>query len=192
MKKLLWLFLFLFCVALCAQAEENIYPWNLNMFVGGASLCDEFGCFGPTGLSVGASFGRPMGDRWSFELEGAYARTNEILSQRFDISTQTFYTPELTRGRVWGGGTFLAKMANFGSGDFHIAIGFVAGYEQKKEKTPLGILITDRGLRGGISGGAGMNYWFSESWAIRPELRYYAVADELSGLRYTVGIVKKF
>lgn len=193
MKKLLWLVVFLFPVLL--HAEDSVYPWHLNMFGGLASLCDSAGCFAATGPVFGASFGRAMGDRWSFELEGAYAFTNETLPQRFDELTQQVYTPELDRTRIWGGGTFLAKVKNFNSGDFHIALGFVGGYERTEEKTPPGIFhapTIDNGIKGGVSFGAGMNYWFSENWALRPEGRFYAVSDNLSGLRYTLGIVRKF
>jgi opacity protein-like surface antigen len=194
MKKILLLLVFLFPVVLYAQSD-GVYPWQFQAFVGGASLCDQIGCFGPSGLSIGGSFGRAMGDRWSFELDGAYVGTTEILATRFDEVTGTYYTPELDRTRIWGGGTFLAKMKKFSKGDFHIAIGFVGGYERKSEVTPPGIFhfpSIDNGIKGGLSAGAGMHYWFSENWAFRPEVRFYAVVGNLSGLRYTGGIVRKF
>lgn len=194
MKKLLWLLVFLFPVALYAQSDDA-YPWQLHMYGGGASLCDDLGCFGPTGLSFGASFGKAMGDRWSFELEGTWARSTETEAQRFDIVTETYFTPELVRSRIWAGGTFLGKMKKFEKGDFFIALGFVTGFERQNENVPAGIIplpTKNIGIKGGVSAGAGLNYWFSENWAIRPEARFYAVAGHLSGLRYTGGIVRKF
>ena len=165
------------------------------MYGGGASLCDKAGCFGLSGYAFGASFGRAMGDRWSFELEGTFARSTELEQTRYDLTTDTYYTPELVRSRIWAGGTFLGKLKTFSKGDIHIAIGFVTGFERRNETVPLGILplpTENIGIKGGVSAGAGMNYWFSDNWAIRPAVRFYAVAGSLSGLSYTGGIVKKF
>ena len=196
MKKFLWLVVFLFPITLHAQTEGK-YPWHLQVFVGGATICDDVvGCFGQSGLTVGGSFGRAMGDRWSFELEGAYVGTTENEPTQFDEVTGIYYTPQLDRTRVWTGGTFLAKMATFGKkNDLHIAFGFVLGYERQTEVAPAGIFVfppKDIGLKGGVSVGAGFNWWFAEHWAIRPEGRFYLVADSLSGVRYTAGIVREF
>lgn len=183
------------------SAEEGVYSWNLTVSVGGASLCAKQGCFGPGGLAVGAAFGRNMTDRWSFELDGAYVRTNEALAPRVDIATGVLFYPELDRTRIWGGGTFSCKLYDITStSHLFISLGLVGGYEQQVEKTPLGIFhapTRDIGVKGGVSGGVGINYWFSENWGVRPEMRFYAVVgavDEgsLSGLRYSAGIVKKF
>jgi len=194
MKKYLWLLLFLIPVSVSAQ--EAVYPWQLSAFGGGASLCDESGCFGPSGYVFGASFGRHFTDRWSFELDGAYARSTETLAPRFDTVTGTLFFPELQRSRVWGGGTFLASIGHFGSSsDFFIALGLVGAYEQQVEKTPEGIFhapTRNIGIKGGVCGGAGMNLWFSESWGVRPEIRFYGTASPLSGVRYTAGLIKKF
>ncbi len=194
MKKYLWLLLFLIPVS--GFAQEAVYPWQLSMFGGGAMLCDEAGCFGPSGYTFGASFGRHFTDRWSFELDGAYARTTETLAPRFDTLTGRLFVPELQRSRIWGGGTFLASIAHFGSSsDFFVALGIVGAYEQQVEKTPEGIFhapTKNIGIKGGVSGGAGMNLWFSKSWGVRPEIRFYGCASPLSGLRYTAGLIKKF
>lgn len=194
MKKLLLLLVFLFPVALFAQSNGD-YPWLFQAYGGGATLCIEGGCFGPTGMAFGASLGRAMGDRWSFELEGTFARTTELEPTRFDELTQTYYTAELVRSRIWAGGVFLGKLKTFSKGDIHIAIGFTTGFERRNENVPLGItpLPTENiGIKGGVSGGAGMNYWFSENWAIRPAFRFYAVSGNLSGMAYTAGIIRKF
>lgn len=194
MKKILLLLVFLFPVALFAQSDQA-FPWQLQAFGGAASLCDEIGCFGATGYSFGASFGRAMGDRWSFELEGAYSKATETEPERLDLATDTFYTPELSRSRIWAGGTFFGKMKTFEKGDFFIALGFVAGFERQNENVPIGITplpTVNIGLKGGVSAGAGINYWFSENWGIRPEGRFYAVAGHLSGLRYSGGIIRRF
>jgi len=195
MKKALLVVLFLFPVVAHAQ-EEGIYPWILTMFGGGAAFCDEAGCFGPTGFAAGASFGRAMGDTWSFELEGTYARTNEQLPPRVDLLTNQIFTPELERTRVWGGGTFLAKISRFGErNNLFVSLSLVGGYEQQKEKAPEGIFvqpIRDIGIKGGAAGGAGVNFWFSDNWGLRPEVRFYLIAGDLSGLRYTAGLMKQF
>lgn len=194
MKKVLWLLMFLFPVVLYAQSEDT-YPWHLQIFGGGATLCDDLGCFGPSGLTIGGSFGRAMGDRWSFELEGGTALTSQNEPVRFDEITGTYYTAVLNRTRSWGGGVFLGKLKRFKKGDFHIAIGFVGAVEHTSETTPPEILpapSVNNGVKGGVSGGAGLNFWFSENWAIRPEVRFYAIAGSLSFLRYTGGIVRKF
>lgn len=194
MKKLFFLIVLFLPVLL--QAQETKYPWVLTGFGGGASLCDEAGCFGPTGPAFGGSFGRNMTDTWAFELEGAVALTNEELAPRFDEVTGVFFTPELDRTRVWGGANFLAKVGNIGaSSNFFISLGLFTGYEQQKEVTPEGIFhapTRDIGLKGGGAGGAGANFWFNEHWGLRPEARMYFIVGDLSGLRYTVGLMRKF
>ncbi|HSE41102.1 MAG TPA: hypothetical protein VLH08_10100 [Acidobacteriota bacterium] len=196
MKKVLMLVLFLIPVVAHAQEDEGIYPWVLTMFGGGAAFCDEDGCFGPTGFAAGASFGRAMGNTWSFELEGTYARTTQDLPPRFDIPTGIFFTPELQRTRIWGGGTFMAKIARFGDrNNMFVSLSLIGGYEEQKEKAPEGVFVQptrDIGIKGGAAGGAGMNFWFSDTWGLRPEVRFYLVAGDLSGLRYTAGLMKQF
>lgn len=195
MKKLL--FLFIFILPVFVHAQDVQYPWVLTGFGGAATLCtEEAGCFGPSGLSLGGSFGRNMTDTWAFELEGAYAKTNELLDPRFDEVSGTLFTPELERTRIWGGGNFLAKVGDLGaSSNFFISIGLFAGYEQQVEITPPGIFhapTRDIGLKGGAAGGAGLNYWFNDNWGIRPEVRMYLIVGDLSGLRYTAGLMRKF
>lgn len=196
MKKALLVVLFLFPVVAHAQDETGKFPWILTMFGGGASFCDEQGCFGPSGYAFGASFGRAMGDTWSFELEGTYAKTSEDLPARVDLLTGTVFVPVLDRTRVWGGGTFLAKLARFGDrNNFFVAISLIGGYEQQKEKGPEGFFVAptkDIGIKGGVGGGGGINLWFSETWGLRPEARFYAIVGDLSGMRYTVGLMKQF
>ena len=195
MKKILLALALLFPLYAFAQKEQP-YPWILTGFGGGASLCDEAGCFGPSGPAFGASFGRAMGSRWSFELEGTVAFTTETGVPRVDLGTGIVFTPEIDRTRVWGGGHFLARVAGAEhSTHFFVSLGLVGAYEQQKEIVPEGIFATptrDIGIKGGVAGGAGMNLWFSDSWGIRPEVRYYLVAEPLSGVRYTAGIMKKF
>jgi len=196
MKKALLVVLFLFPVVAHAQDETGKFPWILTMFGGGASFCDEQGCFGPSGYAFGASFGRAMGDTWSFELEGTYAKTSEDLPARVDLLTGTVFVPVLDRTRVWGGGTFLAKLARFGDrNNFFVAISLIGAYEQQKEKGPEGFFVAptrDIGIKGGVGGGGGLNLWFSETWGLRPEARFYAIVGDLSGMRYTVGLMKQF
>ena len=118
------------------------YPWILTMFGGGAAFCDEAGCFGPNGYAFGASFGRAMGDTWSFELEGTYARSDETLPARIDPLFGIF-VPELQRTRIWGGGTFMAKFARFGDrNSMFIAISLIGGYEEQKELGPEGVFLS--------------------------------------------------
>jgi hypothetical protein len=187
--------IFLFLFPVIAAAQEG-YRWRLTGFGGAASLCDELGCFGPTGYSFGASFGRNMSERWSFELEGVYVHTSETLPARIDPFTGITFSPILDRSRIWGGAIFFVRLASFGeASEFFLAFGPVGGYEQQKEKAPEGIFVPptlDIGIDGGVSGGAGFNIWFSNNWGFRPEVRYYAVANDLSGLRYTGGIIRKF
>ncbi|HSP07900.1 MAG TPA: hypothetical protein VLR94_12035 [Acidobacteriota bacterium] len=195
MKKILVVLLILLPVCAFAQ-EETRYPWILTIFGGGASLCTEDGCFGPRGPAFGASFGRSMTDRWSFELEGTYAWTSENELPLVDLDTGIVYTPVLDRTRVWGGGHFLGKIAKFGdASDFFISLGAVGAFERQTEKVPEGIFATptkDIGIKGGLAGGAGVNFWFSDNWGVRPEIRYYLVASPLSGIRYTAGLMHKF
>lgn len=195
MKRTLLILFFLVPVFASAQQEAR-YPWILTIFGGGASLCDEAGCFGPSGPAFGASFGRHMSDRWSFELEGTFTTTSETLPPRVDLGSGLIFTPGLDRTRVWGGGHFLAKLASLGSSSaFFISIGGVGGYEQQTVTAPEGIFvepIRDIGIKGGLAGGAGMDLWFSDSWGVRPEVRYYLVAGSLSGVRYTGGLMHKF
>lgn len=195
MKRILLILFFLVPVFASAQ-DEGRYPWILTIFGGGASLCDDAGCFGPSGLAFGGSFGRHMTERWSFELEGSFTSTNETLAPRIDLGSGLIFTPTLDRTRVWGGGHFLGKLAGFGSSsDFFISIGVVGGYEQQVVNAPEGIFVEptrDIGIKGGLAGGAGMNLWFSDSWGARPEVRYYLVVGSLSGVRYTVGLMHKF
>jgi hypothetical protein len=194
MKKYWMLILFLF--PLVAGAQENNYAWRITGFGGAASLCDEQGCFGPTGYTFGASFGRNMTERWSFELEGVYAHASQTLPTRIDSFTGIIYNPVLDRARIWSGAVFFARLASFGqANEFFLAMGGVVGYEQLKEKAPVGVFVPpteDVGLTGGVTGGAGFNFWFSKNWGLRPEIRFYWVADNLSGVRYTGGIIRKF
>lgn len=196
MKKLLLVVIFLFPVFAFADDESGMYPWTLTVFGGGASLCDEAGCFGPSGPVVGGSFGRHMTDRWAFELEGAVAWTTEIQPARVDGATGQIFVPELDRTRFWGGANFLATLANFGeTSDFFISMGIVGAYEGQTEIVPQGVFGTPSksiGIVGGVAGGAGMNLWFGDSWGVRPEIRYYLTAKDLSGIRYTAGLMHKF
>jgi hypothetical protein len=197
MKKTLFLIFFLLPFLAHAQEVETKYPWVLTGFGGAASLCTEDGCFGPSGLSFGGSFGRPMSQRWSFELEGTYARTKENLPPRIDLLTGLLFVPQLERTRIWGGANFIAKLGEGGdaSSGLFVSLGFVAGYEQQNEITPPEIFhapTKDIGLKGGLSGGAGYNYWFNDHWGIRPEAMFYVVAGSLSGIRYTGGLMHKF
>jgi hypothetical protein len=200
MKKI-WILIFILLPLLAgAQDQEEAldkkYAWRLTGFGGAATLCDENGCFGPTGYSFGASFGRNMTDRWSFELEGVYVHTSQTLPPRIDPFTGIIYSPELDRSRIWGGAVFFARLASIGtSSEFFVAMGVVGGYEQRKEKAPEGIFVppaTDIGIRGGVTGGGGFNFWMSENWGLRPEVRFYWVSGDLSGVRYTGGIIRKF
>ncbi len=193
MKRLILLLVLLFPVVL--SAAEAQYPWDLSGFVGGASLCDEAGCFGPSGIAFGGSFGRQFTDRWSFELDGVAVRTSEILPGRFDTFTGIFYIPELQRKRFWGGFTFLLSVAKIGDkSNLFVALGAVLAYEHQDQLVPEGVFAPDKtlGLKGGVSGGAGMNLWFSENWGIRPEFRFHGVASPLSGMRYTGGLMYRF
>lgn len=196
MKRILLVLLFLFPVCVFAQDLEEKYPWILTVYGGGASLCTDNGCFGPQGFAAGASFGRHMTDRWSFELEGTFATTTETESPRVDAATGLIFSPVLDRTRIWGGGHFLGSLAHFGEeSDFFISIGGVGGYEQQSESGPEGVFVLptkDVGIKGGLAGGAGVNVWFAEHWGLRPEVRYYLLAKELSGVRYTIGLMHKF
>ncbi len=120
MKKI-FVLMFL-CFPLISAAQD--YPWDLSVFGGGAMFCDEAGCFGPSGFAAGGSFGRQFTNRWAFELEGTYARTEEILPSRFDTFTGQFYTPEQVRRRFWSGFAFLGTLAGFGeASNLFISIG---------------------------------------------------------------------
>lgn len=188
--------LFLIFIAAASYAQEAKYPWDLTVYGGGALLCDELGCFGTSGIAFGASFGRQFTPHWSFELEGTYVSTNEVLPLRFDLATGRFFTPELQRTRVWGGATFLRPIFHLReSSSFFIALGGVGAFERQREKSPEGIFHRaprNLGVKGGVSGGGGINFWFSPHWGIRPEARFYLVAKPLSGLRYTVGLLHRF
>lgn len=195
MKKLL-LVVFLLVPVFASAQDEQRFPWILTIFGGGASFCTDAGCFGPSGYAFGASFGRGMSDRWSFELEGTYAYSTETEPARVDLATGLIFTPELARTRVYGGGHFLGRLAKLGDeSDFFISIGVVGAYEQEAENVPEGYFplpTVHRGIVGGLAGGAGMNLWFGDSWGIRPEVRYYLCASSVSGVRYTAGILHKF
>ncbi|HEY4491482.1 MAG TPA: hypothetical protein VI958_05745 [Acidobacteriota bacterium] len=192
MKKFLF---FLFLVIPAVSQAQQQYPWSLTLFGGGAALCDEQGCFGPTGWAAGGSFGRHMTDRWAFELDVAIARTNELLPPRVD-QFGNFFIPELQRTRGWGGGTFLATLGHIGSeSDFFVGLGIVGVFERREEITPPDVFhepARNLGLKGGIAGSAGMNLWLSKNWGIRPEAKFYLTAGSLSGVRYTAGLLRKF
>src|ERR1041384_2114213 len=136
MKKIFFV-AFLLLLPAVVRADEGIYPWQLSLFGGGASLCDEAGCFSRSGAAFGASFGRQFTPRWSFELDGTIVPTKES-STRFDVD-QGFFTLEQTKTRIWGGGTFLGSVGHFGSAELFIALGFVGAGERRSESTPLGI-----------------------------------------------------
>jgi hypothetical protein len=191
MKRILAILIF--CFPVLATAQQ--YPWDLGVFGGGASLCVESGCFGPTGYAIGGSFGRQFSDRWAFELEAAYTRSSEILPGRFDIFTGQFYVPEEVRQRTWAGFAFLGTLVGFGdASNLFVSVGLAVAYEHKYEIVPEGVFAPDRnlGLKGGLSGGAGMNLWITENWALMPEVKFYLIAEPLSGLRYTAGLVHRF
>jgi hypothetical protein len=176
--------------------KQAQYPWELTGFAGVASLCDELGCFGQTGFAFGGSFGRQFTERWDFELEGTYVSATESLAPRFDLRTNQIFVPQLQRQRVWAGGSFLRQFLRFGEAShLFLSIGFVTAYERQTEKVPEGFLHApkrDIGLKGGVSAGAGAIFWFSDNWALRPEMKFYAVPSPLSGLRYTGGIAHRF
>ena len=179
-----------------SEAQTEKYPWDLTGFGGAASLCDELGCFGQTGLAFGGSFGRQFTERWYFELEGTYVSATESLAPRFDLRTGQIFVPELKRQRVWAGGNFNRRLLQLGKAShLFISIGFVAAYERQTEEVPEGFLHApkrDIGLKGGASGGAGAVFWFNDNWALRPEVKFYAVPSPLSGLRYSAGITHRF
>ena len=191
MKKILLLLLLI----LPATGQAQQYPWVFSLSGGGAALCDEQGCFGPTGWAASGSFGRHFTNTWAFELDLAVSRTNELLPARID-PTGIIYVPELQRTRSWGGTTFLATLGHLGAeSDFFVALGLVAVFERREVIAPEGVFhepSKNIGLKGGLSGGAGMNLWFSKGWGLRPEVRFYGTAGSLSGLRYTAGLIKKF
>jgi len=194
MRKFLLLAILIFPVIASAENPEG-YRWDLTVFGGGALFCDEAGCFGPSGWAAGGSFGRQFAKIVSFEIDGTYAQTSQILPSRIDLFTGQFYTPELDRMRFYTGLTFLVTVAQFGSqSNFFVAIGGALAYEKQDFIVPEGIFQLDEtlGLKGGLSGGAGMNLWFTENWGLRPEVRFYWIASPLSGLRYTGGIVHRF
>jgi hypothetical protein len=210
MKRLLWALLFAFPVFANAQGQvqEPAYPWMLTIFGGGALLCTDAnsglaagqtasGCFGPSGYTFGASFGRGMTDTWSFELEFAYANAKETLPPAVDIPTGILYEAEFTHGRVWAGGTFFGKIARFSGGrnNIFIALGGLGAYERQTLTTPPEVFhepSLNIGVTGGVCAGIGMNFAIAQKWSIRPELRYYLAASGLSGLRYSAGITKTF
>src|SRR5262245_40730456 len=202
MKKYWVMIVFLFPLVAGVQdnsagnTPEQSYALRLTGFRGAASVFDEGGCFGPTGYNFGASFGRNMTDRWSFELEGSYTGTSQTLPARIDPFTGIIYNPELDTGRFWGGAIFFARLAAIGkSSEFFVAMGGVVGYESLTQKAPEGVFIPPTqhiGITGGVAGGGGFNFWFSENWGFRPEVRFYWVAENLSGVRYTGGITRKF
>ena len=194
MRKL-FLFVLLFFPLIASAQEQQPYRWDLTAFGGGVMFCDEAGCFGPSGWAVGGAFGRQFTERMSFEIDGTYAKTSEILPSRIDLFTGQFYTPQLDRTRFYTGLTFLLSIARFGSAsNLFIAFGGALAYENQNFIVPEGIFAPDKnlGLKGGVSGGAGMNLWFTQSWGFRPEVRFYAIAKPLSGLRYTAGIIHRF
>ena len=194
MKAPILLFVLLICAV--ANAKDAIYPWELTGFAGGAQLCDEAGCFAQSGLAFGGSFGRQFTERWNFELEGTYVSASKSLAPRFDLRTGQIFVPELQRRRVWAGGSFQRSLFRFGEAShFYISVGFVAAYERRTEKVPEGFLHApkkDIGLKGGVSGGAGLMIWLSENWGVRPEVIFFAVPSPLSGLTYTGGITHRF
>jgi hypothetical protein len=196
MKKVL--FVAVIClVSSFALADEGLYPWILTGYGGGANSCTSGGgCFEIIGPAAGGSFGRAMSKTWSFELDGFWTRGSRILPLTLDTISGVYYRPEERRTRVYGGAMFLAKIAEFSpSLSMFIVVGAVGGYERLDLKTPPGVWhepATDNGIKGGMAAGAGFNWWFSDSWGLRPEFRFYPVFDNLTGFRYTVGLMRKF
>jgi hypothetical protein len=197
MKKIL-LFVALFLPLAASAGEERLYPWMLNAYGGGASFCDEAGCFGPSGYTFGASFGRYFTPTLAFELEGTYAYAEQTQPARVDIGTGVIFIPTLERTRVWGGGHFLIRLSGaHDTSHLFVSIGLIGGYEQQQEVVDPGLPVfvtptKDIGIKGGLAGGAGYNLWIGDSWGVRPEVRYYLVAGDLSGIRYTAGFLKRF
>lgn len=182
---------------LLLDAQDNSNPWLLNLFAGGVSFCDQDGCFGPTGVAYGGTFGRSINERLGVEGEFTFACTWENLNEQTDpVTGQVFYS-ELERERIWAGGSLVIKLSN-PEAKSHLfgLVGVVGAREEQKEVPPEGIpappIITSA-VRFGISTGIGYNWFFSENWGIRPEARFYFVfQDDLSALRYTGGFIRRF
>ena len=194
MKRLILFVLFL--LPLTATAQEQSYPWILTGYGGGSRLCTvDGGCGGGLNtFAFGGSFGRYFTKRWGFEIEGLYSPADETEPPRFDEFTGVIFTPVLHHRRIWGGGAFLGDLAKFKSGEFFIALGFGGAVERLDETAPEGIFVEpgqDIGIKAGVCGGAGLNWWFSQHWGIRPEVRFYGIS-EISFFRYTVGLSYKF
>jgi hypothetical protein len=71
----------------------------------------------------------------------------------------------------------------------------VVSRERQKIVPPEGIIAPpDRtsDIQFGLATGIGYNWFFSENWGIRPEARFYIVQDDLSALRYTGGLIRRF
>jgi len=196
MKKIL--FVAVLCLfASLVSAEGGRYPWVLTGYGGGANSCiANEGCMEIVGPAVGASFGRQMSDRWSFELDGFWTSGSRILPATVDPYTGIIYSPEDKRTRIYGGAMFLCRIAQLTSTmDMFIVLGGVGGYERQEWITPPEVFHgppIDNGIKGGFAAGAGFNWWFSENWGLRPEFRLYPVFDNLTGFRYTAGIMHKF
>jgi hypothetical protein len=194
----LGIFLFtLFCIPFLLEAQENSKPWLLNLFVGGASFCDDQeGCFGTSGIAYGGSFGRSINERLGVEGEFAFACTWENLEEQINPITGQLEYSELERERLFTGGSLIVRLTDpQATSHLFASVGVLASRERQKVVPPEGIIAPpDRtsDVQLGLSAGIGYNWFFSDNWGIRPEARFYFIQDDLSALRYTGGLIRRF
>ena len=190
------LVLILFCFPLLLEAQSNSKPWLLNLFVGGVSFCDLNGCFGPSGVTYGGTFGRSINRRLGVEGEFTFACTWENLELLTNPTTGQVFYSELERERFWTGGSLIIRLSNpEAKSHLFASIGGVASRERQKEVPPEGIVappIFTSDIKFGLATGIGYNWFFTENWGIRPEARFYIVQDDLSALRYAGGLIRRF
>ena len=192
-----WFAILIICLFPITLLADDTDVWNLHLFGGGVTYCDEDGCFGPTGVAFGGTFGRSINQRLSLEGEFTYACTWEDLEPQIDPVTGASYITELERERIWSGGSLLIRLSDPEvRSDFYAIIGAVGAHEVQKRVPPEGIPAppdVDTSIRFGIATGVGYNWWFAENWGIRPEARFYWIfQDDLSALRYTAGLLRRF
>lgn len=185
------------CFFFAAPASAQRYPWVLTVYGGGANPCiSDEGCFTLSTPALGGSFGRAMSKNWRFELDGFWTRGTQDLGLHYDATTGTLYDLTMKRTRTYGGIMFLGTVGQLTSKmDLFLAFGAVGAVERQQEQAPAGIFHAPSkniGVKGGLAGGVGLNWWFSQNWGVRPEARFYAVVNGLSTLRYTAGIMRKF
>jgi hypothetical protein len=167
----------------------------VSLHGGGSTYCDEDGCFGPTGIAYGGTVRQEINERWSFDIDATLACTWEDLPERLD-DTGILFIPERERTRFWTGVSLVRSMNDPAArSHFYAGGGLIAGHEWQKIIPKSGGTYSrksESGLKAGISAIAGYQFRFTDRWAAGPEVRFYLMSGDLSAIRYSAALSRRF